>query len=107
VVAWPPAACTNHVRDFVDVAEGVQHVRTGDRRVTIIRVLLRFDGHHQATILKERDSTIMAGIIREDSHVASASAANDSRRSIPYPIGEFATGGEMHPVADLLFGHRY
>jgi hypothetical protein len=41
------------------------------RRVSIIRVLLRFDGHHQASFLKERDNTIMAGVIREDLHFAS------------------------------------
>src|SRR5579862_1242795 len=71
MVAPPPTARTNDVGDFVDFTKSVEHVRSGDGRVSIIRVLLCFDGHHQASILKKRDSTIMARVIREDLQAAS------------------------------------
>ena len=87
VIAWPPAARTNDVGDFVEFAEGVEHVSTGDRRVPIIRVLLRFDGHHQAAILKERDSAIVAGVIREDLHFASGLRLERFSTIDTYPIG--------------------
>src|ERR1700686_1182110 len=87
VVAWPPAARTNDVGDFVEFTEGVENVSTGDRCVSIIRILLRFDGHHQATILKERDSAIVAGVIREDIHVTSSLCLAQFSTIDTYPIG--------------------
>jgi len=87
MVAWPPAPRTDDIGDFIEIAESLEHVSAGDRQVSIIRVLLRFDGHYQASILKERNRAIVAWVIREDLHVLlEASVSNDSQRSIVLPI---------------------
>ena len=93
------------VKLFVEFAKGAEHIRTGDWRVSIIRVLLCFDGYHQASILKERDSAIVAGVIREDIHVTSSLCLAQFSTIDTYPIGMLDSrwrGANGTPA--LLFG---
>jgi hypothetical protein len=71
LVAWPPAARTNYVRDFVEFAKDVEHVMTGYWRISVIGILFGLDGKHQARILERGDSAVVAWIEREKFHVAS------------------------------------
>jgi hypothetical protein len=71
MVTWPPASRADDVGDFVKFLKGFKCFSNGDRRVSSIGVLLSFDAHHQASVLKEYDSSVMARVMREDLHVAS------------------------------------
>ena len=71
MIAWPPATRADDVGDFAQSLKGFKCFSNGDLRVSSVRVLLGFDTHHQASVLKEYDSSVMARVMREDLHVAS------------------------------------
>ena len=72
--AWPPTACTQNVGHFVKFAKNVEHVMTGYRRVSVVRVFLRLNRNQQLSALQEGDRPVMAWVVRDNIHVAVASA---------------------------------
>src|ERR1700730_4002444 len=84
--AWPPTACANNIGHFVNFAKNIKHVMTGNRRVSVVRVLLRLDRHDQMSMMQKGASAVVTGVIREDIHVLETSVLSDPQRSTPIQL---------------------